>query len=293
MNDYYKVLGVEKNSSDKDVKAAFRRLARKHHPDLNPGDKKAEREFKKINEAYEVLSVKKNRKNYDRYGDNWKHAERLDAEGGPFTRRGGSYGGGGDIFGGDLSDFFGGSSHFGGRRAPAVQRLETSVEVSLEEAFAGTIRNVSLTGQGGPRTIEVKIPAGVKTGSTVRISPSKQLKLLIKVTVQPHSRFSRRKDDLLIDVEVPFEVAALGGEAEVSTMTGTVVLTIPAGSGNGRKIRLGGKGMPVLGSSDQRGDLLATVRPTVPDDMTDEQIELIAKYRDSRSVPTEAVTTED
>jgi DnaJ-class molecular chaperone len=287
MNDYYKVLGVEKNSSDKDVKAAFRRLARKHHPDLNPGDTKAEREFKKINEAYEVLSVKKNRKNYDRYGENWKHADRLDAEGGPFNRRSG-HGGSGGIFGGDLSDFFGGSSHFGGRRAPAVQRLETSVAVSLEEAFAGTIRNVSLTGQGGPRTIEVKIPAGVKTGSTVRVSPSSQLKLLIKVTVQPHSQFSRRKDDLHIDVEVPFEVAALGGEAEVSTMTGAVVLTIPAGSGNGRKIRLGGKGMPVLGSSDRRGDLMATVRPTVPEDLSEEQKELIAKYRDSRSAPTES-----
>jgi len=131
----------------------------------------------------------------------------------------------------------------------------------------------------------VKIPAGVKTGSTVRISPSKQLQLLIQVTVQPHPRFSRRKDDLHIDVEVPFEVAALGGEAEVSTMTGTVVLTIPAGSGNGRKIRLGGKGMPVLGSSDRRGDLMATVRPTVPDDLNDEQKELITKYRDTRSVP--------
>jgi len=100
-----------------------------------------------------------------------------------------------------------------------------------------------------------------------------------------HPRFSRRKDDLHIDVEVPFEVAALGGEAEVSTMTGTVVLTIPAGSGNGRKIRLGGKGMPVLGSSDRRGDLMATVRPTVPDDLNDEQKELITKYRDTRSVP--------
>jgi len=290
MNDYYKVLGIEKNSSDKDVKTAFRRLARRHHPDLNPGDEKAEREFKKINEAYEVLSVKENRKNYDRYGANWKHAERLDAEGGPFNRRGGGHGGFGDIFGGDLSSFFGGSSNFGGRHTPAVQRLETSVEVTLEEAFTGTIRNVSLTGQGGPRTIEVKIPAGVKTGSTVRISPSKQLQVLIKVTVLPHSRFSRRKNDLHIDVEIPFEVAALGGVAEVSTMTGTVVLTIPAGSGNGRKIRLGGKGMPVLGSSDRRGDLMATVRPTVPDDLNDEQKELLAKYRDSRLVPTEAVT---
>ncbi len=287
MSDYYKVLGVKKNSSDKDVKTAFRRLARKHHPDLNPGDEVANREFKRINEAYEVLSNPEHRKSYDRYGDNWKRADRLDAEGWPFGYGGGSHGGARDVFGGDLSDFFDESGHFGGRRTPTVQRLETSVEVSLEEAFAGTIRNVSLTGHGGPRTMEVKIPAGVKSGSTVRISPSKELQVMIRVAVQPHRRFNRRGNDLCVNVEVPFEVAALGGEAKLTTMTGTVVLTIPAGSGSGRKIRLVGKGMPVLRSPERLGDLIVTVRPTVPDDLTDEQRELLERYRDSRSVPSE------
>jgi curved DNA-binding protein len=281
MSDYYKVLGVKKNSSDKDVKAAFRRLARKHHPDLNPSDETAEREFKKINEAYEVLSDAGNRKSYDRHGDNWKHADRLDAEGGPFGH-GGNFGGGGDLF-----DLLGGSARFGGRRAQATQRLETSVEVSLQEAFRGTIRNVSLAGHEGPRTIEVRIPAGVKSGSTVRISPSKGLQVLIKVAVRPHGRFTRRGDDLLVDVEVPFEVAALGGEAELATMTGSVVLTIPAGAGSARKIRLAGKGMPVIGSPSKSGDIIATIRPTVPSDLTDEQIEMLERFRESRSASTE------
>ena len=286
MSDYYKVLGVKKSSSDKDVKAAFRRLARKHHPDLNPGDEAAEREFKKINEAYEVLSDAVNRKSYDRYGDNWKHADRLNAEGGPFGHSS-NYGGGGDVFGGDLFDLLGGSARFGGGRAPATQRLETSVEVSLEEAFRGTVRNVSVTGHEGPRTIEVKIPAGVKSGSTVRISPSEGLQVMIRVTVRPHSRFTRRRDDLLVDVEVPFEVAALGGEAELATMAGSVVLTIPPSAGSARKIRLASKGMPVLGSPEKRGDLIATVRPTVPDDLTDEQIQLLERFRESRSASSE------
>lgn len=288
MSDYYKVLGVKKSSSDKDVKAAFRRLARKHHPDLNSGDEVAEREFKKINEAYEVLSNAGNRKSYDRYGDNWKHADRLNAGGGPFGHRS-SYGRG-DVFGGDLFDLLDESARFGSRRAPATQRLETSAEVSLEEAFRGTIRNVSLTGHEGPRTIEVKIPAGVKSGSTVRISPSKVLQVMIRVTVRPHSRFTRRGNDLHADVEVPFEVAALGGEAELATMTGSVVLTIPAGAGSARKMRLAGKGMPALGSPEKRGDLIATVRPTVPDDMTDKQRELLTQYRESRSASSETKT---
>lgn len=294
MSDYYRVLGVKKGSSEKEVKAAFRRLARKHHPDLNPDDETAEREFKRINEAYEVLSNPDSRIKYDRHGDNWKHADRLDAErggGGPFGRSSRvTYGdGSGGGFGGhDLFDLFGGGAHSRPRRAPATQRLETSVEVSLEEAFAGTTRQISLSGtagtegEGGPRRMEVSIPAGVKSGSTVSISPSKGLKVLIRVTVQRHRRFTRRGDDLQVDVEVPFEVAALGGDANLQTMTGTVALKIPEGSGNGRKIKLSGKGMPVLGNAERLGDLIATVRPTVPNDLTEDQRDLLKRYRESR-----------
>ena len=289
MSDYYAALGVKKNASDKEIKTAFRRLARKHHPDLNPGDEKAEREFKKINEAYEVLSDSDGRKKYDRYGDDWKQADRIESQRGPFTySSGGRSGRSGDLF--DFLSGYGGGGGGGGfgqtgHARPRVQSLETSVELSLEEAFAGTLRQVTLSEPGGPRRMEVKIPAGVKTGSKVRISPSPGLEVLIRVTVQPHRRYKRAGDgqDLEVEVEVPFEVAALGGEAAVSTMTGRVVLKIPAASPNGRRIRLAGKGMPVLGSPDRRGDLFAIVRPSVPSDLTDEQREILQEYQRSRA----------
>ena len=279
MSSYYQVLGIGKDASDKDVKAAFRRLARRHHPDLNPGDEAAEREFKRINEAYEVLSDPESRSKYDRYGDNWRHADRIESGGG-FGYGAGAPGGAGNLFGGDLFDLLGG---FGRSGARARQRLETSVDVSLEEAFAGTTRNVSLSGPQGPRRMEVKIPPGVRSGSKVRISPSDRLDVLINVRVNVHPRFRRRGDDLHVDAEVPFEVAALGGDAEVATMTGRILLKIPSGSGTGRKIRLGGRGMPVLGSAERRGDLIVTVRPTVPGDLTDDQRELLETYRRSRA----------
>lgn len=279
MSNYYQVLGIGKDASDKDVKAAFRRLARRHHPDLNPSDDGAEREFKKINEAYEVLSDPESRRRYDRYGDNWRNADRIESGGG-FRYGAGAPPGAGDLFGGDLFDLLGG---FGRAGARASQRLETSVDISLEEAFAGTTRHVSLSGPQGPRRMEVKIPPGVRSGSKVRISPSEGLDVLINVKVNPHRLFRRRWDDLLVDAEVPFEVAALGGEAEVATMTGRILLKIPSGSGTGRKIRLSGRGMPMVGSPERRGDLIVTVRPTVPGDLTDDQRELLETYRRSRA----------
>ena len=280
MSSFYQVLGIGKDASDKDVKAAFRRLARRHHPDLNPGDEAAEREFKKINEAYEVLSDPESRRKYDRYGDNWRHADRIESGGGGFGYGAGAPRGAGNLFGGDLFDLLGG---FGRSGARARQRLETSVDISLEEAFAGTTRHVSLSGPQEPRRMEVKIPPGVRSGSKVRISPSDGLDVLINVRVNLHPRFRRRGDDLHVDAEVPFEVAALGGEAEVATMTGRILLKIPSGSGTGRRIRLGGRGMPVLGSPERRGDLIVTVRPTVPGDLTDDQRELLETYRRSRA----------
>ena len=280
MSSYYQVLGIGKSASDKDIKAAFRRLARRHHPDLNPGDEAAEREFKKINEAYEVLSDPESRNRYDRYGDNWMHADRIESGGGGFGYGAAAPPGAGDLFGGDLFDLLGG---FGRSGARASQRLETSVDISLKEAFTGTTRNVTLSEPHGPRRMEVTIPPGVRSGSKVRISPSEGLDLLIDVKVNPHRLFRRRGDDLHVDAEVPFEVAALGGEAEVATMTGRILLKIPSCSGTGRKIRLSGRGMPVLGNPERRGDLIVTVRPTVPGDLTDDQRRLLETYRQSRA----------
>lgn len=282
MDNYYTVLGVKKSASQKTIKEAYRRLARKHHPDLNPEDKAAEQQFKRINEAYEVLSNSETREKYDRYGNDWKQAQRADAEGGPYRYTGGG-------FGGDLFDLFGEFGH-GGKKP--IQRLETSVEVSLEEAFAGTNRKISLVVSGKPRRLNVSIPPGVKTGSRVRISPSDRLEVVINIIVQQHLRFRRRGNDLHVDVEVPFEVAALGGDTDLSTMTGMVLLTIPKGSGSGRKIKLSQMGMPVLGSSQKRGNLIATVRPTVPPDLTNEQYEMLEKYRESRAAGMEKIASD-
>ena len=175
MDSYYNTIGVPKNAGDKEIRKAFRKLARKYHPDLNPGDKEAENKFKRINEAYEVLSDSESRKKYDRYGENWKHADRIEAQyrssaGAPFDR---TYRGGiEDLF---ESDTFAGFGDLFGRRgrASTATRIEGSVEVDLEEAYSGAKRQVTITSAGKDRRIEVSIPPGVDTGSVVRISPGK------------------------------------------------------------------------------------------------------------------------
>ena len=292
MANYYDILGVSKNASEKDIRQAYRKLARKHHPDINPGDKRAEAKFKQINEAYEVLSDSEKRKKYDRYGDQWKHADQFEAQhrqGGPFEwtvrREGGDRGSGFDLFGGleDLLTGFGGP---GGRRrgaTAAARRAELPITVTLEEALSGTKRHVTLTTDGKERRIEATIPPGVNTGSVVRISLEKGEELFIKVTVSPHARFTRKGADLYTEVEVPFEDAVLGGETEVQTLQGKVRLKVPPESQNGQKIRLGGQGMPKLRAPQTRGALYVTLRPKLPKDLTDEERELMSEFKELRS----------
>jgi DnaJ-class molecular chaperone len=293
MADHYNTLGVTRGADEKEIRQAFRKLARKYHPDLNPGDKKAEDSFKRINEAYEVLSDSDNRKKYDQYGDNWKQADQFQAQRGssgyaPFTWGGrqrttgagadlGSFGGLDDLLGG-----FGGSSARR-RRAPARQRLETSVEVSLEEAFSGAERNVTITKDGKERRIEVSIPAGVKTGSVVRISLDKENQIFLNVTVEPHPRFERKGNDLYTEIEVPFEDAVLGGEADVYTLNSAVQLKIPPESQNGQRFRLAGQGMPKLNHAESKGNLYVTLRPRMPKDLSDEERELLTQLKQLRT----------
>lgn len=292
MANYYDILGVPKSASDKDIKQAFRKLARKHHPDLNPGDEEAEARFKSVNEAYEVLSDKEKRQKYDRYGDRWKHADQFEAQfghgsGAPFSwtsRRGGllddlDF----DLFGG-LGDLIGGGRGGPGRRGGSAQtRLETPVDVTLEEAFSGAKRHVTVSEGGRERRIEVTIPRGVDTGSVVRYPIDQGRELFLNVTVSPHSRFQRKGSDLHVEAEVSFEDAILGGEAEVQTLTGKVRLKVPPESQNGQKIRLAGQGMPKLGAAETRGDLYVTLRPTLPKNLNPEERELLKKLKDLRS----------
>jgi molecular chaperone DnaJ len=336
--DYYDILGLKRSASDKEIKSAYRKLARKHHPDVNPGDKKAEERFKEINQAYEVLSDPKTRAKYDRYGEQWQQAEAFEkarqqagAQGGfggqsfqfdinELLRRQGAGGGGGfeSIF-----DMFGG----GGRRNmhSRGQNVESQAEITLEEAYHGTTRMLQMQsnepcptcggagqvagavchvcqGQGAvlrPKRLEVKIPAGAKDGTRVRLAgegaagmgggPRGDLHVVVKV--RPHARFERRGDDLVTEVPVPLDDAVLGGEVHVATIAGkNIALRVPPLTQNGRTIRLAGLGMPKLGKGKGQaktgghpaGDLLAKVKVVLPDELSDRERELFEELRAER-----------
>jgi len=301
LKDYYQTLGVARTATEKEIRQAFRKLARQHHPDVNPGDKAAEARFKEINEAYEVLSDSEKRAKYDQYGAQWREVEAWEKAGRPGARPGSTAGGPDgfryerrtaspedleDLFGQQepYSDFF--YDLFGGRRAATGPRrgqdLEAPVEVTLEEAFQGATRTVELAGPDGrPRRLEVKIPPGVDTGSRVRLAgqggpgandgPAGDLYLA--VTVRPHPLFTRQGDDLRGRAEVPFTTLALGGEAEVRTLTGRVMLRVPPGTSDGRPFRLAGQGMPRAGGG--RGDLHVELHAAVPTSMSPRERELL------------------
>lgn len=325
----YDVLGVKRDASEKEVRAAFRRLARQYHPDVNPGDAAGEARFKEINSAYEVLSDPDKRRKYDKYGDQWEHADQIEEMQRARSSRYSGNGGGsfqqfevddlGDL-GGVFSQFFGRSDSRGGGRGGARtmsrrgQDLRQPVEVTLEEAYAGTTRVLQMQsaepcatcdgagevagavchvcqGSGSiyaPRRLEVKIPAGVTTGSKVRMAKEGQAgmaggpsgDLLLVVTVRPHPRFERKGDDLYTEFDAPVSLAALGGETEVPTLTSKVMLKIPAGTQNGKQFKLAGLGMPRLGASG-RGDLYAKLGVRMPDTVTDEQRALFEQLRES------------
>ncbi len=278
--DYYAALGVSRTASEKEIRSAYRRLARKLHPDVNPNDKASETRFKDVNAAHEVLSDPEKRKKYDRYGDNWEHAEEIER-----AQRGRSRGGfrtaGPSVeFGeGGIGDLFGGmfEGRSGGRAArPRPQPpVEQPVEISLEEAFAGATRLLIIEGDdGGGRRLEVKIPAGVDTGARVRIAgegrpgyDGRRGDLYLVVTVRPNDSFERKGDDLHVEAEVPLTTAVLGGEVEVATIDKKVALKLPPLTQNGRVFRLGGLGMPKLGQASSRGELYARVKVRLPEEL--------------------------
>ncbi|GAB4459156.1 MAG: DnaJ C-terminal domain-containing protein [Anaerolineae bacterium] len=311
--DYYKILGVDKNATEKEIKAAYRKLARKYHPDVNPNDAQAEARFKEINEANEVLSDPKKRAKYDQLGADWQRWQQTGGR--PTDFNWGQYttGPGGervhvryaspedleDLFGGDspFSDFF--TSIFGGmgggrggrsgrfeyRPQPrSGQDFAHPVEISLAEAYQGTTR--ILEKEGG-RRLEVKIPAGAKTGTRVRMrgeggagsAGGQAGDLYLEVEVKPDPRFERKDDDLYVTVPVDLYTAVLGGEVRVSTLAGNINLKIPAGSQNGQSIRLRGKGMPKLGKAGEFGDLYVKLDVRLPTKLTSKQRELFEQLR--------------
>ena len=301
MEDYYVILGIPRTSSDKEIKQAYRKLARQYHPDVNPGDKEAEGKFKRINEAHEVLSDPEKRRKYDKYGDNWKHADEIEKaqanRGSNFSR----WFSDGDVAsfsfdfdgvqtGGLFDELFSGTGRRSGFRDRPVGYASAKypVEVSLEEAFSGATRYLEIAGAGTglpSRRLEVKIPPGVDTGSSVHISAGNghQQDIYLEVTVRPSSKFRRTGADLYTDVEVPLFDAILGGEVAVPTIKGRVMLTIPPETQNGQSLRLAGQGMPHLNSPEVRGDLFAIVKVTLPKDLSDEERQLFQELKESRA----------
>ena len=293
MANYYEILGVGKDAEQTDVRRAFRKLAREHHPDLNPDDADAEAKFKRINEAYEVLSDAESRRKYDAYGDDWRRADEIEAQRQQRQQRrrapridydfGGARGySEGDLFAG-LEDVLGDLGGFGPRERGGMGGVsaETPVEISLLEAYNGTTVNANLTIRSASRRFEVDIPPGVDNGSVVRVTPERGSELLFRVSVSPDPRFRREGADLYADLRAPFEDVILGGEAELSTLDGRrISVSIPEGSRDGQNIRLRGQGMPKLGAPEAKGDLYAVVRPVMPARLSGERRELIERYRE-------------
>lgn len=263
--DYYKTLGVERGASAAAIKSAYRRLARKLHPDVNSESGATER-LKRVNEAYEVLSDDKKRSQYDRFGANWKNAQNMGGGGG----KGAPWQGFGDVnF--NLGDFIGGMGgmfgNMGGRgrgqsRRPA-REMETEVTLTLQEAATGTERQIAVSSGGQQRKLVVKIPRGIADGGQVRINHPSGFRVMIKVRVQADARWQRRGDDLHAKVKVPLETAIFGGEVVVPTLTGQVALKIPPDTQNGRVFSLKQQGMPSQ-KSGKIGALLAEVVVTLP-----------------------------
>ena len=299
MEDYYAILGIPRTSSDKEIKQAYRKLARQYHPDVNPGDKEAEGKFKRINEAHEVLSDPEKRRKYDKYGERWKHADEIEKA---QANRGSNFShsfSDGDVAsfsfdfdgvhtGGLFDELFSGAGRRSGFRDRPVGYASAKypVDVSLEEAFSGVTRYLEIAAANvPPRRLEVKIPPGVDTGSRVHISAGNghQQDIYLEVTVGTSSRFRRAGADLYTDVEVPLFDAMLGGEVAVPTIKGRVMLTIPPETQNGQSLRLAGQGMPHLNSPEVRGDLYAIVKVMLPKDLSDEEKQLFQEIKERRA----------
>lgn len=312
--DYYKILGVKKDASQKEIKKAYRKLAAKYHPDKNQGDKAAEEKFKEINEANEVVGNPEKRKKYDTLGSNWEAYQQGGGDWEQYQQgrpRGGRGGGQSFTFEGDPSEFFGNSGHssffdmfFGGggegfsnqgrgQRSFKGQSVEAEMPFTLLEAYQGSKRTFELSG----KKMRITIKPGAYDGQRLRLKGKGRPganggaagDLFIILKIQPDPRFERVGDDLKFNAKVDLYTAILGGKIEVPTMTNSVKMPIPKGSETGKTLRLKGKGMPKYGKEKEHGHLLVKLNVVLPKNLTAEEEELFKKLQTLRMK--DAVTT--
>lgn len=289
--DYYKILGIDKKASTDDIKKAYRKLARKYHPDVNPNNKEAHKKFQEVNEANEVLSDPGKRKKYDQYGKDWKHAEEFE-KARQQQQRQRTYSGGGEEFFGDggesdFSDFFeslfGGMGSRSGRKETKFrgQDFQAELHLHLREAYITHQRTITLDG----KNIRITIPAGVENGQKIRlkghgapgVNGGPNGDLYITFVIQDDLQFKRLGNDLYTNTEIDLYTAVLGGEATVDTLSGKLKLKVPAGTQNDTKTRVKGKGFPVYKKEGVFGDLYITYKIKIPTNLTEREKELFTQ----------------
>ncbi len=295
--DYYKILGVDKKATDKDIKNAYRKLARKYHPDLNPNDEEANKKFQQLNEANEVLSDPEKRKKYDQYGENWQHGEAYEQarqqqqQGRQQYSYGGQGGGFEDFGGGDFSDFFqsmfGGQGNAGRQSRYRGQDYNAQLQLNLTDTLESHKQTLTVNG----KNIRITIPAGIENGQTIKIAghggpgvnggPAGDL--YIKFLVADDPRFKRQGSDLYRSIKLDLYTAVLGGEITAETLTGKVKVKVKPETQNGTKVKLKGKGLPVYKKADEFGDLYLTYDIQIPTNLTDHQKKLFEEIAKSSS----------
>ncbi len=286
--DYYATLGISKNASTDEIKKAYRTLARQHHPDLNPDNKEAHKKFQQINEANEVLSDPEKRKKYDQYGKDWKHADQFEQQRSQSNRgaRSAEYGWGDDSDEGDFSSFF--ESLFGQRSSSnrrqtkfRGQDIEATLQLKLSDVYKTHQQTFTING----KNLRITIPAGAEDGQKIKLSgqggsganegPPGDLYIQFKIVND--TRFRRNGNDLYANAEIDLFTAVLGGETMIDTIDGKIKVKIAAGTQNGTKIRLKGKGFPVYKKENEFGDLIVTYHVKIPTQLSKEQKELFEK----------------
>lgn len=281
--DYYKILGLEKNATDAQIKSAYRKLARKHHPDLNPNDKEAHKKFQQINEANEVLSDPDKRKKYDQYGKDWQHAGQFENARRQDASRNEDFGFSGEEGHGDFSDFF--SSLFGGGQGRETkfrgQDYRAELHLNLTDAYTTHQQTITVNG----KNIRITIPAGIENGQVIKlkgygaagVNGGPNGDLYITFIITNNTMFKRDKNDLHTTVKIDLFTAVLGGEITLDTLSGKIRLKVPPETQNGNRIRLKGKGFPVYKQENQFGDMFVTYEVTLPTNLTARQKELFTE----------------